>query len=310
MGFLKILTFHELTNVKWFENIIVYLKTNQNIISIEKLNDYNNHKLKNSYIITIDDGHKSFYNNVFPILKKYNVPVTLFVSPKICKHKINYWFQEIEGYNQIELINIISDIIKVPNAELNKYYLKSILKNLKISEIQEIIKRYQFKTNTHIKPFQNMTINNLIEVRNSNLVTIGAHTMNHPILANEDNEISKYEIQESIFELANILNQDIKYFAYPNGIPNLDFKNREMDYAKASGIKIAVSTEFKKASKNSHLMKMPRGEITNGKAGLKTKIYLWEYWNTLASLKSKQIKIKQRNDFAKFLKNKTNSFNE
>src|SRR6218665_3190947 len=33
-------------------------------------------------VITIDDAYKSFYKNGLPLLKKYNVPATLFINTK------------------------------------------------------------------------------------------------------------------------------------------------------------------------------------------------------------------------------------
>ena len=34
-----------------------------------------------SVVITADDGHSSIYNDMFPLIKRYRVPVTLFVYP-------------------------------------------------------------------------------------------------------------------------------------------------------------------------------------------------------------------------------------
>ncbi len=36
---------------------------------------------KNPVVITVDDGHKSVYSDMAPLVKKYKVPVTLFVYP-------------------------------------------------------------------------------------------------------------------------------------------------------------------------------------------------------------------------------------
>ena len=34
-----------------------------------------------SVVITVDDGHKSVYTEMFPLIKKYGIPVTLFLYP-------------------------------------------------------------------------------------------------------------------------------------------------------------------------------------------------------------------------------------
>lgn len=36
-----------------------------------------------SVVITIDDGHKTVYSDVLPLLKRYKVPVTLFIYPSV-----------------------------------------------------------------------------------------------------------------------------------------------------------------------------------------------------------------------------------
>jgi len=78
-----------------------------------------------------------------------------------------------------------------------------------------------------------MSESELKEAYDSGLVAVGAPTQNHPILANETEQTSRYEIQSSILELSDMLGTQVKYFAYPNGIPSLDFGEREIDVLKA-----------------------------------------------------------------------------
>ena len=70
----------------------------------------------------------------------------------------------------------------------------------------------------------------------SGLVTIGAHTINHPVLKNESDTGCRYEIAESVKQLELILEKPVKYLAYPNGRLHLDFGEREMNYLKESNI--------------------------------------------------------------------------
>jgi peptidoglycan/xylan/chitin deacetylase (PgdA/CDA1 family) len=285
----KIINFHIVNDGVWFDSILCLLKSKYKLITIESLHEFyiGSINLKNSCHITIDDGQKSFYDIIFPVLKKHNVPASVYVSPKICSEKSNYWFQEVIGYNQIELKRIIADTLNIPFNLLIKYNTDSILKTRPIYQIHEIIKRYQKTTHTAEKIFQNMTVSNLKNVDQSGLVTIGAHTINHPILKNEDDANSKYEINKSVCELSTLLKKEIKYFAYPNGIPILDFTERETSYLRNIGIQMGFTTESNNFSINNNTMCIPRIGISNRESAtfVKTKLSLGFFWNIFKRLK-------------------------
>ncbi len=66
-----------------FEKHINYLKENFNIISLQDFLDILEKKSfpeKDSVMITFDDGFEDNYLNAFPILKKHNIPATIFVA--------------------------------------------------------------------------------------------------------------------------------------------------------------------------------------------------------------------------------------
>jgi len=113
--------------------------------------------------------------------------------------------------------------------------LNAVLKSMTLDTLWEAIYLYQDETGTPPKACLNMTEDQLCEIHDSGLVAIGAHTLKHPILRKESDETAAYEIQGSIKDLGAILNTEIKYFAYPNGVPDLDFGEREMDILKKSG---------------------------------------------------------------------------
>ena len=112
----KIVNFHVVSDPVWFEEVILFLKSRYKMISIQSLHEYMSGDVEvgNLCHITVDDGDKTFYENIYPVLKKHNVPASLFVSPKICEGKCNFWFQEIVGYDQIELIEIITNVSGIP----------------------------------------------------------------------------------------------------------------------------------------------------------------------------------------------------
>ncbi len=69
-----------------FESHLKYLKDNgYTVIPLKQLVDYLIRKgpppPSRAVVIVADDGHKSVYTDMFPIVKKYGIPVTLFIYP-------------------------------------------------------------------------------------------------------------------------------------------------------------------------------------------------------------------------------------
>ena len=286
----KIINFHDVHDALWFDNIIKILRSKYDLVSIEDIEQfyYNEKKLKNACHITIDDGEASFYNVIYPVLKKHNVPATLFVSPKICKQRENFWFQEIAGYDQANFKKVIAAYLNTDYNQISSYPVGMILKNLRIDQIWSIISQYQENFKVSTKDPQNMTIDQLIEVDRDGLVAIGAHTIDHPILANESNEDSDEEICTSVTQLQDLLQHQIKYFAYPNGIPQLDFGQREINSLKKMNCRLSFSTQHKNFSLADNPFSIPRSGFSHGnQLFVKAKLLFGENWEKIKNLKSK-----------------------
>lgn len=286
----KILNFHLVDNIDWFDQTIAKIKSQYKMVDIDTLIAFYNHEitLENACHITVDDGDQTFYNIIYPVLKKHNVPASIYVSPKVFKEKINYWFQEVEGYDETILKSIITRETKLHPKDLDGYDIFTVLKSFEIAKIHYFLEVYRLETQTSLKPYQNMTIAQLKEVEASGLITIGAHTINHPILQNENKESSAYEINHSIKELSEILEHPIKCFSYPNGIYQYDFTEREQDLLIENGIKICFSTIAKNFTVDDNMMRVPRIGISNNEKMLflEIKLFLGFFWDKLKKLKS------------------------
>jgi peptidoglycan/xylan/chitin deacetylase (PgdA/CDA1 family) len=69
-----------------FESHLKYLRDNgYRVIPLKELTDYYLGKRgappPHSVVITVDDGHISVYRDMFPLVRQYHVPVTLFIYP-------------------------------------------------------------------------------------------------------------------------------------------------------------------------------------------------------------------------------------
>lgn len=255
-----VLAFHNEANSELFESILLALKARYSLVSAARLEQFLSEGIavNNVCHITFDDGLQSFYSVVFPLLKKHDVPVSLFVSPAIISTGDNFWFQEIEDYREEVIKDIQARELHVSPGKLAGFSSQDIFKCLPVSRIKKIIALYQQQEHCGKKPSQNMTAGQLKEVDHSGLVTVGAHTMNHPVLKNEDDDSCLYEITESVSVLGKLLGHPVRYFAYPNGRPEIDFGEREMNYLRMSNIAMAFSTELDTLSVNNDLLRIPR----------------------------------------------------
>ena len=288
-----IINFHVVNDPEWFERVILLLRSKYSLVELSFFENIDNYKKKKGFChITFDDGDKTFYTVAYPILKKHNVPATIFVSPKIIMEHVNFWFQEVRGYDKNVMNAIFAKELSLPLAKISKTGFINILKRLPVTHINKFIELYRKETNTPLKPFQNMNLVQILEVEKSGLVTIGAHTLNHPILKNENNEVCYREITESIIGLQELIGRKIKYFAYPNGIPNKDFGDREIEIVRKSNILIAVSGEQKFISKDDNLLAFPRIGISYGSMRfIRLKLTMGTKWGILKKLFIKIRKI-------------------
>lgn len=116
---------------KKFEAQIKWLKENgYNIIPLKEAVAYLQGKRDSlptkSIVITADDGWQSVYTYMYPIVKKYNVPVTLFIYPQtISQGKHAMTWDELKDLQQTGLFDIQSHTYWHPNFKQERKHLSS-----------------------------------------------------------------------------------------------------------------------------------------------------------------------------------------
>lgn len=280
---MSIITFHVVTDRDWLENLILWLKHQCRLVPIESVASYyaGGRCSERSCHITVDDGDKSFVDVIFPVLQKHGVHSSLFVSPKISRDGGNFWFQEIRGYNKSVLRCIAASALKIPVQLLEGYSNEVILKTMPLCQIDQVIDEYRVSTNSRCKASQNLSASAIQQIASTGLVSIGAHTLNHPILANEEDANCEAEIAGSIHDLSSLLGRRVEHFAYPNGIPEMDFCQREERFLRDSGISLAFSTESRHLSETDRTLRIPRIAISNlePKPQVQAKMLLGTNWS-------------------------------
>lgn len=242
-----------------FEKKLLWFKSRYNIVSLNEFRDYiyKGSPLKNACMLSVDDGWRSTYDIIFPVMKKHNVPFSIFVSPKVMETGMNFWYYTMKYCNEDEL-----KVIVVQRGYFGKDVCKHpcdlIFKEMQIDQVYDVLAEYLSKHPEVIIPRGFMNTQEVLELHKSGLVEIGAHTMIHPILKLEEDKRSLREITESVEKLSGILNHEVKSFAYPNGLETIDFNDRDESFAKAVGGDMAFSVNPGVITSNTNPLAIPR----------------------------------------------------
>ncbi len=99
------------------------------VITLRQLVDYylgkTNTPSPKSLVITVDDGHKSVHTDMFPLLKKYRVPATLFIYPSAISNALYaVTWDQLKEMKRSGLLDLQSHTFWHPNFKKDKERLK------------------------------------------------------------------------------------------------------------------------------------------------------------------------------------------
>jgi peptidoglycan/xylan/chitin deacetylase (PgdA/CDA1 family) len=258
-----------------FERQLVFLKNNYNIISLSDYLDAVEGKEDrlpgNSVIITIDDGYRDNYEYAFPLLKKYGIPATIFLTTDFVSNEswlwpdlINYILKETD-LNNITFENnqfIQTYDIELPEnrhkAQLSLFnYFRSIDNEAKNNLVRDLAEKLHVNIPAKVtSDYQPLTWDQIREMH-ENSIEFGSHTCSHPICSRLKGDSLRYEIVESKREIEEQLDAKVDIFCYPNGQPE-DLNIKVVEEVRKAGYRGAVTTSLGYNGKNSNAFYLNR----------------------------------------------------
>lgn len=243
-----------------FEEHLKYLKKNFEIISTEEAfkKIASNEKLEKKYLtISFDDGYKNNLTTALPLLEKYSIPTTFFIS-SICidnKAERYLWSDVISGLNYfysnepIEVNNLIFNNLR---CEKENLYLPDYIKTLPFSNrdivLEKLESKYDLKNKIQSLPeeiWKLLSKEELITLSKSSLVTIGSHGHRHFNLGDIDLDSAKEELRISKELLSKTIQKEVNLIAYPDGSYNESVKNcaEELGYTGQFAVNYKASDD-------------------------------------------------------------------
>lgn len=185
-------------------------------------------KPENPFIVfTIDDGYLDNFTYALPIFERHKVPFAIFVATDFIDQKAILWWDVLE---ELVLHNNTINYNKQSfpcHTFQEKWDTFRIIREdiLKFDQSQLIEALQKAFSDYHIdwyKPIceKAMTWDQIKELSQHPLCTIGGHTVSHPALNQLSDDNFRQEVRVGIEKLESIICKKIHHFAYPYGSPN------------------------------------------------------------------------------------------
>jgi peptidoglycan/xylan/chitin deacetylase (PgdA/CDA1 family) len=217
------------TTAEQFDEQMDFLKKNFEVISPADLPIARRNGRGRYVIITFDDGYIDNYQVAFPILKRHSLPATFFVPTGFIDRR------ELSWWDTIAWMIRHSDARQIPAAkwfegplpltgDAREFAIRQALKTYKQLPGKETANYLEYLAeatgHTELPTLMGdelwMTWNNIRELRLAGM-TIGGHTVNHPLLARMTSSQQIEEIRCCRDRLQEMIGQQPKAFAYPVG---------------------------------------------------------------------------------------------
>jgi peptidoglycan/xylan/chitin deacetylase (PgdA/CDA1 family) len=210
--------------------------------------------LTRAVVVTFDDGYADNLHEAMPLLERYDIPATMFVTAGQVGSQREFWWDELDrlllqpGILPAKLrLNVNGNTFESQLGEASTYTeadyqrdrgwhiareddpgprqhlfrkLLAAMSTLPGGERKGVLDQllaWAGPGPAGRSTHQNLSIDELIQLQKCDLAEIGAHTMTHPKLANIPAAQQRSEIKQSKQALEAILSRPVTSFAFPFG---------------------------------------------------------------------------------------------
>lgn len=235
---------------------------------------------RKAVVLTFDDGYSDNLEFALPLLEKYDIPATFYVTSGQLDSREEFWWDELEaiflapntlprdlsitigGKLRQWLLTTFSVYSESDwkrhgewhvltagyPTERHEVYLQlcEIIRPAILSERDRIMQELRFWAGTdgEARPTHRvMTAGELQEIAKSSYCEVGAHTYQHLLLAALPRDAQQEQIQTGKKQLETILGSPMKSFSYPFG-GRQDYTLETIDLVRKAGFETACSNFF------------------------------------------------------------------
>ena len=241
-------------------------------------------------VVTLDDGYRDNLTNALPIAESKGVPITVFVTSGVLRNHKGLWWDRLgtllrsrpPNVREIDL-PVGSRTVRLPlgssgiRADLDS--VRRYLLPLRVTEIEQaldvVAEQWQVGS---APPPDARTLNpeDLRQLAASDIVTIGAHTVDHVRLGDRSAREQQDTVTGSKGELERSIGQAVSHFAYPFGGRG-DFDDRSVDAVRSAGFDTACTTLPGTARSGEDPYRLPRRLVMDwGRLRFRAQLQRWK----------------------------------
>jgi peptidoglycan/xylan/chitin deacetylase (PgdA/CDA1 family) len=250
-----------------FEDRMCWVKANFNVLpltaAVQALRE--NRLPKRALALTFDDGYADNYRLALPILQRLGLPASFFIATGFLNGGCMFNDIVIEAVRrapgtELELADLTLGRYPLGCQEQRSRTIDRILARLKYFKPEhredvalEIAKRAGARVPTDL-----MMSSDQVRALHAAGMTVGAHTVTHPILAEISQQRAREEMAAGRARLEQIIGAPVRLFAYPNGKPLRDYGPEHVRFAREVGFAAAVSSAWGAARPGDDVFQIPR----------------------------------------------------
>jgi peptidoglycan/xylan/chitin deacetylase (PgdA/CDA1 family) len=257
------------------------------------------HALQRSVAITFDDGYFENLYQAKPLLERYGVPATFFLTSGYIGEHREFWWDDLErlllgpaqlprdlrimANGQVYVWDLGKSAIwtadmaqahrgwdvtssEVPTPRHEAYRtLQRLLKPLGSKKRSSVLEGLAKTTGVTVEgrsTHRALTSEEVRQLSQGELVEIGAHTVTHPQLSALSVKEQSWEILECRRSLENLINRPVVSFSYPFGSHG-DFDNVAANLVRESGFQQACAAVPGVVTFKSDPFELPRLIVRN-----------------------------------------------
>jgi len=242
-------------SLKRFEEHMSILKQSARVISLKEMAEgIRRHRLPaRAVALTFDDGFANNFTRAFPILRKFGLPATIFLSTGFIGGWQLFWPERLAYQIMLttqDSISVSGHTLTLKNVQDRSRafaILRDKIKKMHPGKLEETLVNIENMLGVPHDPQEPLyhewlplQWDQVREMADSGLIEFGGHTHTHSILARLDDKEAEIQIADCRKALQDNLDQSVTSWAYPNGTSQ-DFEISHRMMLERYGFKIIVT---------------------------------------------------------------------